>query len=314
MQHDNRLGIILIIIGMSFFAVQDILIKSMAPEASLMQILFFRGLIGTLLLTIFFYFTGRKINFSSSFPFIAILRGFLFFLGFTAYYISLTLIPLAEATSLFFISPFFMTIFSKFILKNDVGRYRIFAIFVGFLGILLIIKPNFSEFNWAMILPIFCAATYSLSMILAKLTSNSDSSFQQTTHIYVSNFFFAATTSLIAINFFPNAEGNSGIAFLVRPFDFTNYLFLTYIVIISVFGTIGILCLIMAYRIGLPAANAPCEYIFLIYALLIGYFLFNEIPDMLSLFGMLLITLSGIYIFIREGVKKSEIATETRLR
>ena len=70
----------------------------------------------------------------------------------------------------------------------------------------------------------------------------------------------------------------------------------------------------MAYRIGLPAANAPCEYIFLIYALLIGYFLFNEIPDMLSLFGMLLITLSGIYIFIREGVKKSEIATETRLR
>ncbi len=121
MQNDNRLGIILIIIGMSFFAVQDILIKSMAPEASLMQILFFRGLIGTLLLTIFFYFTGRKISFSSTFPFIAILRGFLFFLGFTCYYISLTLIPLAEATSLFFISPFFMTIFSKFILKNDVA-------------------------------------------------------------------------------------------------------------------------------------------------------------------------------------------------
>ena len=118
----------------------------------------------------------------------------------------------------------------------------------------------------------------------------------------------------IAVNFFPNVEGNLGIAFLVRPFDFTNYLFLTYIVIISVFGTIGILCLIMAYRIGLPAANAPCEYIFLIYALLIGYFLFNEIPDILSLFGMSLIILSGIYIFIREGIKKSEIAIETRLR
>ena len=181
-------------------------------------------------------------------------------------------------------------------------------------GILLIIKPVFKEFNLAMILPIFCAATYSLSMIFAKLTSESDTVFQQTTHIYISNFILAAITSILAINYFPSPEAGGGIAFLLRPFDFENHLFLIYIIIISIFGTAGILCLVTAYRIGSPSTNSPCEYIFLIYVLIFGYFLFDEIPDVISVLGMLLIVLSGTYIFIREGIRNSEVATTTSLR
>ena len=310
----NQVGIVLIILGMSLFAFQDVLIKSMAPTASLMQILFFRGIIGTLLLSSFFYFTNKKINFSSSYPVIAIARGVLFFVGFTSYYVSLTLIPLAEATSLFFISPLFMTIFSKFILKDDVGVHRFGAIILGFLGILFIIKPNFESFNWAMLLPILCAATYALSMILAKLTSNEDTSFQQTSHIYMSNFVLAAVTSLLGPYLISHTGANDGLEFLVRPFNFTNYMFLFFMLIISIFGTLGILCLIMAYRVGSPAANSPCEYIFLIYALLIGYFIFDEVPDLFSLLGMLIIFISGFYIFIREGIRNTYTATKTSLR
>ena len=312
--NSNQVGIILIILGMSLFAFQDVLIKSMAPTASLMQILFFRGIIGTLLLSLFFYFTNKKISFSSSYPAVAIARGTLFFVGFTSYYVSLTLIPLAEATSLFFISPLFMTIFSKIILKDEVGFHRFGAIIFGFLGILLIIKPSFQGFNWAMLLPILCAATYSLSMILAKLTSNKDTSFQQTSHIYISNFILAAVTSLVASHLLSYTGTNAGLEFLIRPFNFTNYLFLFFIFIISIFGTLGILCLIMAYRIGSPSANSPCEYIFLLYALLIGYFIFSEVPDLFSLLGMVIIFISGVYIFIREGIRSADTATNTSLR
>ena len=310
----NQVGIVLIILGMSLFAFQDVLIKSMAPTASLMQILFFRGVIGTLLLSVFFYFTNRQINFSSSYPAMAIARGILFFVGFTSYYVSLTLIPLAEATSLFFISPLFMTIFSKILLKDVVGFHRFGAIIFGFFGILLIIKPSFQNFNWAMLLPILCAATYSLSMILAKLTSDEDTTFQQTSHIYISNFVLAIVTSLVASYLLSYTGTNAGLEFLVRPFNFTNYLFLFFIFIISIFGTLGILCLITAYRIGSPAANSPCEYIFLIYSLLIGYFIFNEVPDLFSLLGMVIISTSGFYIFIREGIRNIDTATNTSLR
>ena len=310
----NQVGIVLIILGMSLFALQDVLIKSMAPTASLMQILFFRGVIGTILLSLFFYLTNRKISFSSSYPITAIARGILFFVGFTSYYVSLTLIPLAEATSLFFISPLFMTIFSKIILKDEVGFHRSGAIIFGFLGILFIIKPSFVTFNWAMLLPILCAITYSLSMILAKLTSAEDTSFQQTSHIYISNFLLAAVTSFVVSYLISYNGTNAGLEFIVRPFNFANKLFLFYMIIISIFGTLGILCLIMAYRVGSPAANSPCEYIFLIYALLIGYFIFNEVPDLFSLVGMIFIFGSGFYIFIREGIRSTDTATNTSLR
>ena len=205
-----------------------------------------------------------------------------------------------------------MTIFSKFILKDDVGYHRFGAIIFGFLGILFIIKPNFESFNWAMLLPILCAATYALSMILAKLTSNKDTSFQQTSHIYISNFVLAAIISILGPYLISHTGANDGLEFLVRPFNFTNYLFLFFMLIISIFGTLGILCLIIAYRVGSPAANSPCEYIFNI--CLIGYFIFDEVPDLFSLLGMLIIFLSGFYIFIREGIRKMDTATKTSLR
>ena len=116
---------------------------------------------------------------ASTYPKIAITRGLLFFFGFMLFYISISKINLAEATSLFFVSPFFMTIFSKLILKNYIGLNRIFSLLVGFSGTLLIIKPEFNNVNIYMLLPILCAFTYALSMTLAKKTSDKDNLFQQ---------------------------------------------------------------------------------------------------------------------------------------
>ena len=108
----DRLGILLILLGMSFFSIQDVLIKIIILDASLLQILVFRAFLGTIILACFLYFTKRSINFGSAYPAIAIFRGISFFIGFTLFYVSLTKISLAEANSLFFVNPVFMTIFS----------------------------------------------------------------------------------------------------------------------------------------------------------------------------------------------------------
>ena len=108
---ENQIGISCIICGMFFFSIQDLLIKTVGLDVSLIQIVVSRAAIGIIFLSVFLYFSGRKIYFGSSYPFIATLRGILFFAGFLLFYIALSEISLAQATSLFFVSPLFMTRF-----------------------------------------------------------------------------------------------------------------------------------------------------------------------------------------------------------
>ena len=159
----EKKGMLFIIVGMAVFCIQDIVIKSLANQISLTQILFFRAALGTILLTSLLWFLGKPIKFGSSYPLVAIFRGSSFFLGFTLFYISISKLPLAIATSLFFIHPIIITIISIFFLKISVGFHRIIAIIIGFIGTLLIVKPSFNNFDWYMLFPI--ATAFSLSLI-----------------------------------------------------------------------------------------------------------------------------------------------------
>mgnify|MGYP002883849033 CR=1 FL=1 len=250
--------------------------------------------------------TKRPIKLGSSYPLIAIARGILFFVGFTLFYISLTKIPLAEANSLFFINPVFMTVFSVSILKNSIGIHRIGAISLGLFGTLLIVKPSFNQFNWYMVLPLITALTYALSMTLSKLTSHKDNSFQQSFHIYFGGLVFGVLiSSALTLNVF--TIENEQLKFLTNPWNFSNLL--VPIILIAVAGTAGIFCLVSAYRIGSPQVNAPFEYILLIYSLITGFLIFGEIPDLSSILGMICIIFSGVYIFFRESIKDKLVAT-----
>tara|TARA_Y200000002_G_scaffold26912_1_gene20232 strand:+ start:185 stop:1120 length:936 start_codon:yes stop_codon:yes gene_type:complete len=304
---NDRLGILLILLGMSFFSIQDVLIKFVILDASLLQILVLRAFLGSIILASFLYFTKRPIKLGSAYPAIAIFRGISFFIGFTLFYISLTKISLAEANSLFFVNPVFMTIFSVLILKNSIGFHRLGAIILGLLGTLLIIKPSFTNFNWYMLLPIITAISYAISMTLSKMTSDKDNSFQQSFHIYLGGFIFGTLISIAISNNMIKIESEQ-LQFLTNPWTFLNLKLLIPMLIIAITGTIGIFSLVSAYRIGSPQTNAPFEYVLLIYSLITGYLIFGEIPDKLSLFGMALIIFSGIYIFIRESIKRNFVA------
>ena len=95
-----------------------------------------------------------------------------------------------------FVNPVFMTIFSVLILKHSIGLHRLGAIIIGLLGTLFIIKPSFNNFNWYMLLPLITAISYALGMTLSKMTSDKDSSFQQSFHIYLGGFIFGTLISI----------------------------------------------------------------------------------------------------------------------
>ncbi len=310
----DQKGIFLIVFGMLVFSIQDALIKDLSNTASLLQIFVIRGFIGLIFLSIFLKLSKLPISVKSKHPLIAVIRGLLFPISFLSFYLAIASMPIAEASALFFVSPLFMTILSRFILKNKVGIHRIFAIAVGFVGILLIIKPEFNNFNWIMILPIFCAFCYSLSMILTILTKEADSAYEQTTHVYIGSILVGLAVYFFFGHYHDESANNPNINYLLREWDFSNGTIASKMLIISIFGTSGILCLMNAYRIGEPSVISPFEYTMIINALVIGYFIFGEKLDYYSFFGIILITLSGFYIFIRERPRKNQIVTETSLR
>ena len=305
----EKLGLILVLLGMSLFSIQDVIIKLIADRVSLMQILFFRASLGTLLLICFLWVSGKPIKLGSFYPKTALFRGVTFFIGFTLFYVSISRISLAEANSLFFSNPIFVTIFSVFFLKISIGIHRVFAVFVGFLGTLLIIKPSLNNINWYMVLPLITAISYSIGMLLAKKTSDKDNAFQQSFHIYLGGVILSPLITMVAKYGFPQYE-NDQTKFLFMPWEFGEIYILGMLLIITITGTIGIFLLVYAYNIGSPQSNAPMEYVLLFYSLVLGFFIFGDVPDFLSFLGIVFIVLSGVYIFIREAKREKLVAVK----
>ena len=312
--NDDRRGIFFVFFGMVLFSIQDVIIRELSDYASLTQILFIRGVIGGLILLLFLKLTKRSISFSSAYPLLATARVLLFFTGFLCFYFALGKMELAEATSLFFISPLFITIFSKLIFKTKIGVYRISAIIVGFIGVLFIVKPNPQGFNLVSLLPIITAFTYSISMMIAKYTREKDTVFLQMLHLYWGSVVLAFVFWLLIpfIEFQPSQS--KSLEFLIRDWTFYNDSVVWMLLVVGVVGSAGMLLLTSAYRVASPPVIAPFEYVMLIFAIGNGFWFYSEIPDIYSILGMLLITSSGLFIFIREGLKKEPVAVKISLR
>tara|TARA_B110000503_G_scaffold37552_1_gene61403 strand:- start:1778 stop:2722 length:945 start_codon:yes stop_codon:yes gene_type:complete len=312
--NEDRRGIFFVLLGMVIFSIQDVIIRELSDDASLIQIMFIRGLIGGLILLLFLKLTKRPISFGSAYPLLATVRVLLFFTGFLCFYFALGQMELAEATSLFFISPLFITIISKVIFKTEIGIYRICAIIVGFIGVLFIVKPSYDGFNQVALLPVITAFTYSISMMIAKYTCEKDTVFQQMLHLYWGSVFLASFAWLILpfIEFQPSQT--KSLEYLIRDWTFNNDSVVLLLLAMAVVGSVGMILLTMAYRVASPPVIAPFEYILLVLAVGNGYWFYSEIPDNYSILGMLLITFSGLFIFIREGLRREPVAVEISLR
>ena len=168
---NNSKGILLIIAAMTLFAMQDSLIKFIFEKSALYEIFFGRYFIAAILLFIFIKFKGHKVSVKTYYPFLTLIRVILHFLAFSAFFISLTYMPLATANALFFSCPFFVSIFAKFFLKEFIGIRRWSAILFGFIGVFIVLDPNFDDFEYRNLLPVLCAFFYAASMTITKYTS-----------------------------------------------------------------------------------------------------------------------------------------------
>jgi len=123
-KNNNPKGIILILVAMFIISIQDAIMKYIYSNVSLYEVYLIRTLVGFLIIVLFLKITNRPIIITTHYPFLTSCRVILFFFGFSSFYISLTVMPLATATALFFVSPFLITIFAKFFLKEQIGTRK----------------------------------------------------------------------------------------------------------------------------------------------------------------------------------------------
>ena len=297
----NRLGIYYLVSGMFVFVFQDIIIKLLSEKVNLFQILFIRSILTITLVLLFLKISKQTKLLSTSNPIIIAIRSLTFFVGFTLFYYAQSQMPVANALTLFYVSPFFITILSMFVLgeKIDLGHWVI--IILGFSGVYFITNPNFQEFNYINLLPVLCAMCYGVFMVLTKKYSTTESSFAQLFYLSLGSLLASGILGLIVGDgkFFSN--NSVSMNYMLREWNFTNTGEIVLIVISALCGCIGSFLLLSAYRIGNPSRITPFEYSGLIPTIMLGYLIWDDIPTKNTWIGILIIIGCGLYLFYRQN-------------
>jgi drug/metabolite transporter (DMT)-like permease len=294
---------------------QDSLIKFIFEQSALYEIFFGRYLVAAILLFCYIKFRGQKVTLKTHYPVLTIVRVILHFFAFSFFFISLTYMQLATANALFFSCPFFVSIFAKFFLKEFIGIRRWSAIAFGFMGVLIVLNPNFSEFEFRNLLPVLSALLYAASMTITKYTSDKDDVNTQLYYFYLIALIFCGVIYVFmgsgqfnSVNFDPTTQ------FIFREW-FSNFDYTwKFILFFGVAASIAFVCIFSAYIVASPSVVSLFEYSLIIMSMIPGYFLFNEIPSLRTLIGVICIISAGVYIYFREKVRDQYIASETPAR
>ena len=308
--NQNTKGIFFIMTGMAFFSIQDSLIKYIYEDVALFELYFGRTLIQSIILLSFVLLTKKTIILKTYYPVLTLVRVVCFFFGFSFFYISLTFMTLAMTSALFFSCPFFMSMFAKFFLKEKIGIRRWSAIFVGFIGVLIVLNPSLEEFNFFKLAPVACALCYATSMTITKYTSSKDSIYTQMTWLYIFAIFASIIIFLVSGDGKFNNFSDSTMQFIFREW-FTNPAEAwPYVLVMGIVASISFFCVFSAYSIASPSIVSLFEYSYIVWAMLAGYILFETVPVPRTFIGAAIIIGAGFYIYYREKIKGQMIATD----
>ena len=314
MSTNNTFGIIYIIVAMATFSVHDSILKFIFQKVSLYEIYFGRTFIAATISAVFLLIYKKKITLITHYPILSLIRVILHFLAFSMFFISLTYLSLAVATALYFSTPFFMSIFARTLLNEIIGYRRWLAIFFGFIGIYIILNPDLSDFDFKNLLPLLCALFYALSMTITKITSDKDDTYTQLFYFYVITIVLCLIMYLVLGSGQFDKFDDQTIKFIFREwFSNFDYTF-QYIILMGILASIAFTCVFRAYSNYSTSITSIFEYSLIIWSVIIGYFLFDDIPTIRTIIGVIIVMSAGVYIFLREQKKAQEVNLDTPLR
>lgn len=308
-------GIITVAIGISIFSLQDVIIRLLSGEYSVIQIMFIRALVALGPMALFVFWEGGFSTLRTPQAGLQVTRGLLQLFSYMTYYMGLAVLPIADNTAIFFVSPLFVTVFSMIFLGEKVGLRRFLAVLAGFGGVLVIVQPGSGTFGIAALLPLVAAVTYSGSIMITRKLGRA--------HTGASMAFYAMMTFLVVSSFAGAVVGDGSYAtnihpsldFLTRSWQTPTLRDMMLLVLCGVIAACGFYCLAQGYRIAQPSVVAPFEYVAMPLAALWGFAVWDEIPGMTTILGISLIVFSGLYVLHRETVRGRRLVTgRSRIR
>jgi drug/metabolite transporter (DMT)-like permease len=284
--HTPLRGILLLVCSTVFFAIMDVMTKQLTASLPISQITWMRYTTYAFAVVPLVYLTGGPALFRATRPGLQIIRALLMAVSSLLFTFSLRSLPIADATSIFFVAPILIMALSIVFLGEKVGIRRWSAAVVGLMGVLIVIRPGSGAFQSAALLPLLSAAAWAAAAILTRKTG-SDHAF--TTMIY---------TSIVGSLFLS----------ALMPFEWVSLDWHHALLGIAtgVLFTVGQWFLIMAYRQGDASVIAPFSYTQLIWAGLLGFSVFGTLPDGWTIVGAGIIVASGLYAAYRERVRALE--------
>lgn len=284
-------AILLAVLALSF---GDALIKLSSVTFSIWQMFVLRSVIALVLVLGLLAWRVPHLSRVPLAPFWAIARSLLLSVMWVAYYAALPFMPLSVAAAAYYTIPLFITLFAAVFVGEHVGGKRWFAILLGFVGMLVMLKPDAAGFNAYALLPVFAAILYALAMILTRTKCQEESPLVLS---LVLNLTFIAVggmmTGLLYISP-PSSAWLETYPFLLAQWSHMSPLAWGIVAALAVIIVVGSIASAYAYQNGPSSVIATFDYGYLAFAVLWGVVFFAEIPDGLSLVGMIMITLAGI--------------------
>ena len=286
----NQLGAICMILSVLFFSFMDCLIKITADDFAVGQVMFCRALFG--LIPIFFLIPKKRIKnfYKTKYINLHFHRSFWGAIAMYSIFVGIRNLGLAEVTSMAFSGPIWVVIFSIIFLGEKIKVRRWIAVGLGFIGVLIISKPGFDNLNLYYIYPvIFTLGFAGVSIFIRKLTLVGEP-------VYLIAFYFTI------------CSGTFGL--LTLPFGgwiVPSIYDLGLLTLIGLFGSIANLLLTKSYQLAEVSLTTPLKYLSLVFAIIFGFYFFNESPTIYTLLGASLIVISSAIIFIREHQLKKPI-------
>ena len=285
----NQLGFFYMFISVCAFSIMDVIVK-WSEAYPVGQVLFFRGFCGIIPI-LFIIPKERYLDFyKTERAMLHLMRCLAGLVALISIFIALRNLPLATVVSITFAAPIFTTIFSIFLLNEKVGFYRWMAVLVGFIGIIVISEPGFSSLNFYYVYPIiFCVGLSYVAITIRKLSA--------TEPVWLISLFFSF--SIMILSFFTFYQN------WIMP----SFKDLFLLAMIGILGGLANLWLSQSYKFSEVSLVTPLKYLALVFAIIFGYFIWNEIPSNKTIMGSLMVVLSSLIIFRREMILKKNLSS-----
>ena len=280
------LAIALMLTAMFAFAAMDGVSKILAQSLPIAQILWVRYIFYTAFVAIMLRRPGLRVTLRSRQPWLQLGRALLIIVENAVFVLAFTLMPLADMHAIAAASPLIVVALSVPLLGEKVGMRRWLAVLAGFVGVLIIVRPGFQTLDWRFAVAITGTVLWAVYQILVRMCARTDSS--DTTWAWTAVVGLIATSTIGPFVWvWPDAKG------------------WILLLAIALLGTLSHLALIKALGYAEAGALQPYSYTLLVWAAVLGFIMFGDLPDAWTMVGAAVVIASGLYDWHRERLRRS---------